>query len=171
MQTQPVFSSRIQKFDSPLWGFHFVVPADVAGPFISGNDRRVVCTLNGRAEFQCALMPLSGGGFFINVNKKIRDSLGLAIGSEVQFTLKKDESEYGLPMPEEMHELLQMDDEGHRLFHALTPGKQRTLLYFIGSVKSMDRRISRALAVVDHLKITGGKVDFRLLNESVRVKV
>lgn len=41
-------------------------------------------------------------------------------------------------MPEELEELLHQDEEGNRLFHALTPGKQRTLLYYIGAPKTAD---------------------------------
>lgn len=42
-------------------------------------------------------------------------------------------------------------------------GFQRTLLYWIGQPKSSDRRITRALAVVDHLKANNGKVNYRML--------
>jgi uncharacterized protein YdeI (YjbR/CyaY-like superfamily) len=89
----------------------------------------------------------------------------------VSVLLKKDESEYGLPMPEELQELLLQDEEGDRLFHALTIGKQRTLLYIVGSVKDTGKRISRALAIVNHLKATGGKIDYKKLNEAIRLGI
>lgn len=66
-------------------------------------------------------------------------------------------------MPEELEELLHQDEEGNRLFHALTPGKQRTLLYYIGSPKTADTRIYRAVAVVEHLKTYNGKIHFKIL--------
>jgi hypothetical protein len=157
------FSSIIEKFDSNLWGFHFVVPGAIAQPFIDGTNRRVVCRLNDTVEFQCALMPKGDGQYFINVNKKLRDRLRLKVGTTVEVALKKDESEYGLPMPEELAELFKLDDEGSVLFHALTPGRQRTLLYWIGTPKSSDGRITRALAMVDHLKANRGKVNYRTL--------
>lgn len=163
------FTSVMDKFDSNLWGFHFCVPAEIGNQFVTeGNDRRVVCTLNDKEEFQCALMPKGDGNFFINVNKKIRDALKLAVGSQVNVLLKKDESEYGLPMPEELQELLLQDEEGNKLFHALTMGKQRTLLYIVGSVKDTGKRISRALAIVNHLKANGGKVIYKKLNDDIR---
>lgn len=113
-------------------------------------------------------MPKGDGGFFININKKIRDSLQLKIGMQVQATLRKDDSKYGLPMPEELDELFKMDEEGNRLFHALTPGKQRTLLYIVGFPKTSDKRITRAIAVVEHLKANNGKIDFKMLNVALR---
>ncbi|MEZ4892245.1 MAG: YdeI/OmpD-associated family protein [Saprospiraceae bacterium] len=82
----------------------------------------------------------------------------------LRVSLKKDTSEYGLPMPEEMAEVLAQDDEGDKLFHALTPGKIRTLLYIAGNVKSSEKRISRSIAIVEHLKETKGKIDFKMLN-------
>jgi len=163
------FTTTLEKFDSNLWGHHILVSDVIANQFITdGGDRRVVCTLNDKIEFQCALMPKGDGGFFININKKIRDSLKLKIGMQVQATLRKDDSKYGLPMPEELKELLELDEEGNRFFHALTPGKQRTLLYIAGNAKSSDKRIMRAIAIVEHLKANDGKIDYKMLNQALR---
>lgn len=168
MKATKTFKSYLEKFDSNLWVFHIVIPEKEAKPFIKGTDRRVVCTLNGTESFQCALMPGGPGVTFINLNKKIRDKLKLKLGSEVTVSLEKDNSEYGLPMPEELAELMKMDEEGSALFHALTPGKQRTLLHIVGSVKNSDIRIRRALAIVNHLKLTGGKINYKQLNEQMK---
>ena len=99
---------------------------------------------------------------------ELRDKLGLKLGMQVQASLRKDDSEYGLPMPEELAELLQQDEDGNALFHALTPGKQRTLLYIVGSPKTSDTRLRRAIVVVEHLKSNGGKINFRRLNEDMK---
>ena len=162
------FTTHLEKFNSPLWGFHIKVPEAIAQSFIAEGSKRVVCTLNGSVDFQCALMPSGDGTFFININKQLRDKLGLETGSPLTVSLRKDESKYGLPMPEELEELLKMDDEGNRLFHALTPGKQRNLLYIAGQPKTADKRIAKAITVVGHLKANGGKIDFKLLNEDLK---
>lgn len=162
-ETAISFSSMLEHFNSPLWGHHFVVPAAIGQVFVAGNDRRVVCMLNGSKPFQCALMPKGDGAFFINVNKKLRDQLRIKVGTPLEVVLWKDDSEYGLPMPEELEELLQQDEEGHRLLHALTPGKLRTMLYYVGSPKTSETRLARAVAVVEHLKMMQGKIDFKIL--------
>jgi hypothetical protein len=162
------FTSCLENFNTALWSYHIKVPDAIAKGFIEGNDRRVVCTLNETVEFQCALMPQGERGFFILVNKKIRDQLKLKEGMTVQVSLKKDESEYGLPMPEELKELMELDTEGHRLFHALTSGKQRNLLFIIGSAKTTDTRLKRAVVVIEHLKKNEGKINFKLLNEDLK---
>ncbi len=162
------FTTTLQKFDSPLWGFHIPVPDDVSKHFLESSGTRVVCTLNGTEEVQCALMPKGDGSYFININKKLRDKLKLKPGSEVHATLRSDDSKYGLPMPEELAELLALDEEGNELFHALTPGKQRNLLYITGSPKTSDTRIKKAVVVIEHLKANGGKIDFKRLNEDMK---
>lgn len=142
------------------YGWHFIlVKKKIAESFPSdGKSRRVVCTLNGEVSFQAGLMHYHGD-FFITVNKPTRVKLGLEAGDKVDVELKADESKYGIPMPEEFREVLDQDPEGDRLFHSLTAGKQRSLLYYIGKVKDIDKRIRYALIVVEHLKNNDGKVD------------
>ena len=142
------FSSTLEESNNKLWGCHFGVPEVIARVFIDGDDRRVVCTLNEKTEYQCALLPKGDGSFLITVNKKLRDRLGLKVGMKVNVSLKKDESRYGLPMPEELEEVMRQGEEGGRLFHALTPGKLRTLLYLAGHAINPDARISRPVCIV-----------------------
>jgi hypothetical protein len=158
------FQSTLEESNNKLWGAHFRVPDAVAGLFADGTDRRVVCILNEKIEYQCALLPRGDGSFLITVNKKTREKLKLQPGSALRVSLRKDLSEYGLPMPEELAELLAQDQEGHRLLHALTPGKIRTLLYIAGQPKTSDKRLQRALAIVEHLKKNAGKIDYKQLN-------
>ncbi|MFN0199879.1 MAG: YdeI/OmpD-associated family protein [Bacteroidia bacterium] len=163
------FTTILEELDSAVWSYHFVVPQAVAQYFIERNEKRVVCTLNHSQTYQCGLMPKGEGEYFINVNKTIRNKLGITLGDSLQVCLVADESEYGLPMPEELAELFKMDDEGSQSFHALTMGKQRSLLYWVGVPKTTDGRIRRALALVEHLKQSKGKPDFKVLNEKVKV--
>jgi len=140
-------------------GWHFVcVPGKIGEKFEKRDgSRRVVCTINGVESFQCALLP-SDGDFVIVVNKVKRDKLNIVDGDQVAVELEKDVIKYGLPMPEELQEVLNQDAEGDKIFHSLTPGKQRSLLYFIGKVKDVDRRIHTALVFIEHLKKHEGKI-------------
>jgi hypothetical protein len=162
------FTSVLERSYNRLWGCHFRVPARIAKSLVDGDSRRVVCTLNDAAEYQSAVRPIGGRVFVIPVNKALRGSLGIAFGMEVHVTLKKDRSEYGLPMPEEFRAVLGQDTESDKLFHALTRGRQRTLLHFVGSAKSMEKRVDRAVVVLNHLKANKGKINFRQLYESLR---
>jgi len=162
------FKTNLTRFDSD-YSWH-ILPverqyAEALG--FEGKSRRVVCTLNGAESFQCGLMPMNGA-FFIMVNKKIRTSLGIEHGHSVNVELVKDTSKYGLPMPEEFEEVLAQDDEGRKYFEALTDGKKRTLIYSVSTVKDIDRRIHRALIVLEHLKQNGGKVINKELAEEIK---
>ena len=172
MEDALLFNSALEESTNKLWGCHFAVPQMVSDALITqGEARRVVCTLNEKLEYQCALLPRGDGSFVISVNKKSQTKLGLKIGSRINASLRKDESEYGLPMPEELAELLAQDEDGNQYLHALSPGKLRTLLYMVGQPKNSDVRLHRALVVVEHLKINKGKIDYKQLNLGIRDKL
>ena len=140
-------------------GWHFLVIdrkyVDKLG--FEGKAKRVLCSIKGAEPFACALMPW-GDIFYIMVNKLRRTELGLNVGDNVEVVLEKDESKYGMPMPEELQEVLNQDPDGNKLFHGLTAGKQRSMMWFIGKVKDIDKRIHTALVFIEHLKKNDGKI-------------
>lgn len=140
-------------------GWHFLIVDGKYSKKLDFEDkfRRVVCSINGGVGFQCALMPWEDR-FYIIVNKKKRDELAIVAGNIVDVSLVKDESKYGLPMPEEFREVLNQDEEGDRLFHALSKGKQRSALYMLSRSKNVDLRIHHSLLLVEHLKENGGQL-------------
>ena len=162
------FVAPLERSDNKLWGSHVRVPARIAGKLASGRARRIICALNDTEPFQCALLPFGSGQFVISVNKTLRAKLDMNLGDEVRVAMQRDESTYGLPMPEEMAEVLAQDKEGDKLFHALTRGKQRTLLYIVGSVKQSDKRIHRSLVIVKHLKGNEGTINYRQLGKALQ---
>ncbi len=160
------FTSVLEKSGNKLWGAHFRVPGNVAKAF--GKNRRVVCTLNEKQRHQCAVLPHGKATFVITVNKGLRASLGLNFGDEIKVRLTKDHSTYGLPLPEELQELLRQDSEGNTLFEALTPGRKRTLLHIVSSVKNTDKRLQRAILIVEHLKTNKGNINYKQLYGSLK---
>ncbi|MEQ1642003.1 MAG: DUF1905 domain-containing protein [Pyrinomonadaceae bacterium] len=162
------FSTTIERSPETS-GWHFLVIEKKTADKLSFPDqyKRVVCTINSAEPFQCALMP-SGGKFYIIVNKKKRDALGIVAGDAVKAELVIDESKYGLPMPEELREVLDQDPDGDRLFHALAAGRQRSMLYYLGNIKDIDKRIHAALIFIDHLKDNDGKIINTVLMEELK---
>ncbi len=161
------YTGKLENFNTKLWSYHVKVPKGIAIYYLDQGDKRVVATLNGTLTFQCAIMPAGDGVYFINLNKKNRDQLKLKEGSKIVVRLEKDESEYGLPFPEELRELLDQDPEGNTVFHALTPGKQRTMIHAVSQVKSTDLKIHRGLVILEHLKRNKGKINFKELNQEI----
>jgi len=163
------FNSVLSKFnESPLWGLHLMVPIDIAKKLITKKDRRVICHINDEFTFHCALMPDGEGGFFIMLNKEFKKKSRLDIGEPLKVKLEKDTSEYGMPMPEELGELLVMDELGSKYFHALTPGKQRSLIHLVAKNKRIETRINKALVIVDYLKNAKGDLDYKELNQAFK---
>ncbi len=167
IMTEPkaTFETQLTRKPSSLsWNYTIEVPLDIAQQFIEKDNRRIICTLNEQQVFHAALMPNGNGGFFITINAEIRKKLKLGETALLQVQIKKDRSKYGIHLPEEMEELLLIDEEGSAFFHQLTPGKQRSLLHLIGKPKSSAIRLKKAVVVLDFLKTNNGKLDFKLLN-------
>ena len=168
--TNMEFSAKLDNFNTKLWTYHIKVPNAIAKHFLDMGDKRVVCELNGSEGFQCAIMAAGDGVYFILINKKIRDELGLKEGSKVRVNLEKDKSEFGLPFPDELKEVLSQDKAGKNYFDKLTPGKQRNLIYIVGQVKHPDKRIERSLIIIEHLKNNKGKIIFPTFGKELKAK-
>jgi len=63
---------------------------------------------------------------------------------------------------------LDQDEEGNAFFRSLTPGKQRSLIYIVTTVKNPESRMKKSLAIIHHLKLAKGKLDFRQLNTWIK---
>ena len=145
------------------WGHCLAVPSIYAEMFsrrdsygkTQDNSRRVVCVLNDSLTLYAAIMP-HGNGWVISMNKQNLKKLGLKVGSPVQVNMRRDDSEFGLPMPEEFREVLDQDAVAKAYFDALTAGKKRSLIHIVNGVKNVDKRIERALMLVERLKDSKG---------------
>lgn len=77
---------------------------------------------------------------------------GCQFGDRIKIQFTEDASRYGMPMPEELEEVLRQDEYGSMRFDKLTPGKKRNIIHFVNSVKSSSLRIERALKLINNLK-------------------
>jgi bifunctional DNA-binding transcriptional regulator/antitoxin component of YhaV-PrlF toxin-antitoxin module len=132
------------------------------------NLRRVICSINDDEPYHCAVFPAKTH-YMITVNKETRDRLGLGVGDEVRLEFVKDDSEFGMPMPEEFAEVLRQDEEGERLFRGLSPGDQRIMMKLVEYNKDVEKRIIRSLVGIELLKHNDGKFDYRMQHDGMRV--
>lgn len=162
------FTSTVGRFAdeklASLWHYHLEVPQAVSDAFAEVKDRRVVVTYANGHQQHCALMPNGQGGYYIFLNAELRKKLKVDEGDSLTVAIEEDTSEYGMPLPEELQVLLDQDDEGREAFHKLTPGKQRTLIYWVGGVKNPEKRMTKALVMINHVRVRQGQVDFKALN-------
>ena len=162
------FYTTLERFnDSPIWGYYFPIDEEMAAFFTKDKDRRVICLINDQIETRSAIMP-GKLGHFIMINQQTVKRLRLQVGGKVNLVLEKDNSEYGMEMPDELREMLLQDELGSKYFHELTPGKQRNLIYIVSKVKNTNSRINKALAIMHHLKEVQGALDFKMLNETIK---
>jgi hypothetical protein len=142
---------RLEKFDS---GMHYVLIAKAFVPdFIANGARRAICTVNQSLDCHCAFMPKKEGGFFINIGSKICQQLNLKEGDEVDVQFKPDTTEFQFEMPEEFAEVLYQEPDALTIFDGLTDGNKRGLMYLVTTVKSSEKRIEKALKIVEKLKL------------------
>jgi hypothetical protein len=155
--------------DPPGSGWHFIHVEAVTGEKFEKREgsRRVICSINGHEGFQCALMP-SGGRFYIMVSKEKRARFGISAGDTLKVELIEDISELGAPMPEELQEVLNQDPDGQIYFDKLTAGKKRSVMYFVGKIKDIDKRIHTALIFLEHIKKNEGKIVQNELNQELK---
>jgi Bacteriocin-protection, YdeI or OmpD-Associated/Domain of unknown function (DUF1905) len=140
----------LKKFDS---GMHYIMLEEKTVLELTKNkNKRAICKINNELEFHCGIMPKKEGGYFINIGLTICKKLNLSEGSKITASFSIDKTEYQFEMPEELKEVLNTDFEADKIFHSLTEGNQRGLIYLISQVKSSDKKIERALKIVEKLK-------------------
>lgn len=163
------FNSPLQNFDaSNVWGGHVVIEDNIVQHIKSRKISRLVCTINRKVKTHCALLSKGDGTYYVMVNKTIQKKLGVVMGENLSIVLEEDKSKYGMPMPQEMAEIMAQDPEVDNLFHSLSPGKQRSLLYMIGKPKTSDYRIKKAILISRYLTEVNGALDFAEMNEFIK---
>lgn len=164
------FTSKIESLKSSVWSLGVIIPQEISNAFIQLHGKRCICSFNNTIESHVALMPKGENTYFININKDLQKKLKASEGNNINLTIRKDTSTYQMDVPEELTEVWNQDEEGKTVFHTLTPGKQRSLIHLIAKPKSSDIRIHKSLTIINYLKNTGGKLDFKELNEAFKIK-
>ena len=132
---------------------HFVeVPTEIAHQLTEKSKVRVICGIHDRYEFQCALMPRKGQ-FFIGMGKKIIKAAKIEKGELLDLTLQKDDSKYGLILPEALQTIFDQDTLVNKRFHELTPGKQRSVIHYISKAKRLDTQTKRAMSIAENIRL------------------
>lgn len=152
-----------------LYPFQIHVPSDNADEAIRlFNGKRIRCRLNENEEFSAALLPDGQGDYFIMLNKNRWKQWNLSDGMAVSITLSHETAEYGMPISDEMGEVLAADPVAMDFFNALTPGKRRSLIYFVSKIKSPQKRIEKSIIIARYLMESKGVLDYKALNRAMK---
>jgi len=170
MAKEVTFLGSVVEEPSDVLGYSgkIYIDADTVERMAADNagSKRIIVSLSETIEWHAAFISSGKGDYFIIVNKERvkalqQNEIDL---TRVQITLVPDESEYGMPMPIELGELLSMDSEADAYFHGLTPGKMRALMYIVAKPKREATRLKKAVGITEYLKEVRGKLDFREMN-------
>ncbi|HAW18740.1 MAG TPA: hypothetical protein DCX14_01025 [Flavobacteriales bacterium] len=162
------FEAPLGIADSDLFQYYIPVPENISEALITPESKRVICQVEGKLEYQAALISIGQGNYVILLNKERRTKLGLVLGEIVGVRVWRDTSELGMKMSDEFAEVMNQESEALEIFEKLTPGKKRTLIYWSDNVKSSEIKIRRAMVMARHLIETKGAVDFKLLNIQIK---
>jgi hypothetical protein len=156
------FKSNIE-YLAKLKLHHVVVPSKIVDK-VGGIGTRLMVSINEHKPFHGGMVALGEGATYITINKKRLKEFGVDLGDEVSVTVELDKSKYGMEVPEELEALLEQDEEGARRFGNITPGQQRYIIHYVSQVKSSQKRIDRAIMLINNLKLLPeDEFDFRRL--------
>ena len=134
------------------WNMAWVhVPDAIAQQWSEVKSPRIRVQV-GDESVVCALIK-QGGRFHFMMGKYTRKKLGLESNQAFDCMLSLEESRYGMDLPIELAEMMEVDPEGNEAFHRLTPGRQRSAIHFVAKAKQEITRVNRAVLVFDNLKL------------------
>lgn len=116
-------------------------------------NQRVIVSVNKTIEWQGGLVAFGNGLGYIALSKDRLNKLNATEGDTISVELQKDYSKYGHEFPEELKEVLHQDNQAKKRFDDLTPGKQRTIIYYILQNKTSEKRIEKSLLFMENLKL------------------
>ncbi len=144
------FESILEYLSGVITHTGIVLPENILEELNQPKRIRIEGTING-TPFNLAIQHIKDGRRFLMVGNTLRKEAKLKAGDKVQviFTLSDPDE---IKLPEELMEVMEQDPEGKAVFSKFTPGLQRSLAYYVTSVKSVDSRIKRALELMDKAK-------------------
>lgn len=152
---QPVsFNVVLEPLDEKMVHHLITVPEEIAARFIDGKGApRIFCSVQGSAEFPCALN-LRHGKHVIIASKQLIKKNKLSVGIPFSISIRHD-PENGLGLPEELAEVFDQDGVASKAYEALSNGHKRGLIHYINQAKSVDSRIKRSLDIMQKIKERG----------------
>jgi len=136
--------------------YHLQIPEAIAEPFANAKQFRVKvrATFNGNSiEFYAAIKnDKNTDDYRMMFGKRLQKELGVYQNDYFEMQLFEDISKYGVDMPEELEAVFKSDHQAFQIFESFTAGKQRSIIYTVIRIKTIQTRIDKALILCDNLK-------------------
>ena len=148
------FNVVLEPLDQKMVHHLIAVPDEIAVQFIEGKGApQILCSIEGSAEFPCALNPRHGR-YVIIASKQLIKKNKLAIDVPFKISIRHDPNN-GLALPEELAEVLIQDEVGSKVYEALNDSNKRGFIYYVNQAKSIDSRIKRSFEIMEKMKERG----------------
>lgn len=149
------YKTEIRRLDN-LKLFYIEIPFDVLTFFSDAEtknmyNQRLMISINNCDLWHGGVIALGNRTGYISIKGKILKDLGVHLDDEVDVYLTEDRSEYGMPFPEEVKEILAQNPSYEKFFYSLSMGKRRYVLYLVDQLKNVDKRIERAHFMLEKL--------------------
>lgn len=125
--------------------------AALARQLMSEGNTRVILTF-GKHTLHCALMRDPQKGHYLRLAKSHHKKWGIHEGMVMEAQIVRDLSTYQFDMPASLEEVLHSDSEAMQRWQRLRPGQQRSIIYQIAKVKSIDLQIHKSLLLAERLR-------------------
>jgi bifunctional DNA-binding transcriptional regulator/antitoxin component of YhaV-PrlF toxin-antitoxin module len=135
--------------EAPLGGAFVRIPPDVIDG-LGGGGRIPVRATFGGIPYRGSIVRM-GGHSVLGVLKEIRDTLGLALGDEVEVTVVRDDAERVVEIPVELASLLEATPAAREAFEALSYSHRREHALHVAEAKQPETRERRAVKTIEAL--------------------
>ena len=135
--------------EAPRGGAFVRIPPDVIDG-LGGGGRIPVRATFGGIPYRGSIVRM-GGDSVLGVLKEIRDTLGLALGDEVEVTVVRDDAERVVEIPVELATLLEANPAAREAFEALSYSHRREHALHVAEAKQPETRERRARKTIEAL--------------------
>jgi hypothetical protein len=144
------FRGRLEALGAVSTNFGIIIPEEILSALPKAKRYRVKGHMN-QTPFSLAINSLKGGFKYFAVGNPLRKACKIRQGEEIEVSFYLVDINV-VDLPEELIEVLAQDEEGNKIWQSYTPGLQRSLAYYVNSVKNTDSRIKRALELIHKAK-------------------
>jgi hypothetical protein len=149
-ETKYKFTGRLEALGAVSTNFGIIIPEEILASLPEAKRYRVKGFIN-KTPFSLAINSLKIGFKYFAVGAPLRKACKIRQGEEVEVTFHIVDPNM-VDLPEELIEVLAQDEEGNKIWQSFKPGMQRSLAYYVNSVKNTDSRIKRALELIHKAK-------------------
>ena len=147
------FTAPVKRF-SIEGGMHYLeLPNAAAEEMRATGHKRWVCTIQDALTWHCGLLPTGEGTWFVVLSKAKMEAVEAHVGDWLNVDMVPDTSKYGMPLPEDLAELLADDPVFERKFDAMLPGKRRNAIHQIASAKTPETAAKRIIKLMQQLGV------------------